>query len=82
MYNERGEYVSPFGNGSVTPYRTDHWPHGFTGGPGIQPKLYSTKQTPRGSVVVLGDRIISEYEMPTPHAQQLADWLNDRRKHG
>jgi hypothetical protein len=44
------------------------------------PKLYSTKQTPRGSVVVLGDRIISEHEMPTEHAQQQADWLNHRRK--
>lgn len=44
-------------------------------------KLYSIQQTPRGSVVVLGDRIISDYEMPTPHAQQLADWLNDRKKH-
>lgn len=47
-----------------------------------EPKLYSTKQTPRGSVVVLGDRIISEHEMPEAHAQQQADWLNDRRKHG
>jgi hypothetical protein len=45
-------------------------------------KLYSTKQTPRGSVVVLGDEIISEHEMPTAIAQQQADWLNDRRKHG
>jgi hypothetical protein len=44
-------------------------------------KLYSLKQTPRGSVVVLGDHIVSDYEMPTPHAQQLADWLNDRKKH-
>lgn len=43
------------------------------------PKLYTIKQTPRGSVVVLGDRIISEYEMPTPHAQELADWLNHRK---
>jgi hypothetical protein len=42
-------------------------------------KLYSTKQTPRGSVVVLGDRIISEHEMPTDIAQQQADWLNHRK---
>jgi hypothetical protein len=42
-------------------------------------KLYSTKQTPRGSVVVLGDRIISEHEMPTDIAQQTADWLNHRK---
>jgi hypothetical protein len=51
----------------------------------LRPKtshLYSTKQTPRGSVVVLGDRIISEHEMSEAHAQQQADWLNDRRKHG
>jgi hypothetical protein len=41
--------------------------------------LYSTKQTPRGSVVVLGDRIISEHEMPTAIAQQTADWLNHRK---
>jgi hypothetical protein len=41
--------------------------------------LYSTKQTPRGSVVVLGDRIISEHEMPTAIAQQQADWLNHRK---
>jgi hypothetical protein len=47
-------------------WRTDH--------------LYSTKQTPRGSVVVLGDQIISEHEMPTATAQQQADWLNHRRK--
>jgi hypothetical protein len=47
-------------------WRTDH--------------LYSTKQTPRGSVVVLGDRIISEHEMPTAIAQQTADWLNHSRK--
>jgi hypothetical protein len=45
-------------------------------------RLYSTKQTPRGSVVVLGDRIISEHEMPEAHAQQQADWLNDRKKNG
>jgi hypothetical protein len=45
-------------------------------------KLYSIQQTPRGSVVVLGSRIISEHEMPTEHAQQQADCLNDRRKHG
>jgi hypothetical protein len=43
------------------------------------PKLYSTKQTPRGSVVVLGDCIVSEYEMPTAIAQQQADWLNHRK---
>jgi hypothetical protein len=43
-------------------------------------KLYSTKQTPRGSVVVLGDEIISEHEMPTAIAQQEADWLNHSRK--
>jgi hypothetical protein len=43
-------------------------------------RLYSTKQTPRGSVVVLGDRIISEHEMPTAIAQQTADWLNHSRK--
>jgi hypothetical protein len=43
------------------------------------PKLYSIKQTPRGSVVVLGDRIISEHEMPTAIAQQTADWLNHRK---
>lgn len=61
-------------------YVPEHFPHGFTGGPGLPKKhLYSLQQTPRGSVVVLGDRIISEYEMPTPHAQQLADWLNDRK---
>jgi hypothetical protein len=41
--------------------------------------LYSIKQTPRGSVVVLGDRIISEHEMPTAIAQQQADWLNHRK---
>jgi hypothetical protein len=61
-------------------YVEDHWPHGFTGGPGIPKKLYSTKQTPRGSVVVLGDQIISEHEMPEAHAQQQADWLNHSRK--
>jgi hypothetical protein len=47
--------------------------------PPRQPALYSTKQTPRGSVVVLGDRIISEHEMPTAIAQQTADWLNNRK---
>ena len=44
-----------------------------------QPTLYSTKQTPRGSVVVLGDRIISEHEMSEAIAQQAADWLNHRK---
>lgn len=44
-----------------------------------QPRLYSIQQTPRGSVVVLGDRVVSEYEMPTPIAQQTADWLNHRK---
>jgi hypothetical protein len=66
MRNERGEYVSPFGNALVEPLR--------------YPRLYSTKQTPRGSVVVLGDRIISEHEIPTAIAQQTADWLNHSRK--
>jgi hypothetical protein len=47
--------------------------------PPRQPTLYWTKQTPRGSVVVLGDQIISEHEMPTEHAQQQADWLNHRK---
>jgi hypothetical protein len=47
--------------------------------PPRHPTLYSTKQTPRGSVVVLGDRIISEHEMPTAIAQQTADWLNNRK---
>lgn len=47
--------------------------------PPRKPALYSTKQTPRGSVVVLGDRIISEYEMSTAIAQQQADWLNHRK---
>jgi hypothetical protein len=42
-------------------------------------KLYSTKQTPRGSVVVLGDHIISEHEMSDAEAQQQADWLNHRK---
>jgi hypothetical protein len=41
--------------------------------------LYSTKQTPRGSVVVLGDRIITD-EMTTEEAQREADWLNHPRK--
>jgi hypothetical protein len=65
MLNERGEYISPFGDAPVEPLR--------------YPKLYSTKQTPRGSVVVLGDRIVSDYEMPTDIAQQTADWLNHRK---
>lgn len=39
--------------------------------------LYTTKQTPRGSVVVLGDKLISEQEEPRPgRAQLTADWLN------
>lgn len=48
--------------------------------PAKQPKLYSTKQTPRGSVVVLGDRIISEHEMSEAIAQQAADWLNHKKR--
>jgi hypothetical protein len=40
--------------------------------------LYSTKQTPRGSVVVLGDRLVSD-ELTTEEAQHAADWLNYRK---
>jgi hypothetical protein len=43
------------------------------------PKLYSTKQTPRGSVVVLGDEVVFEYEMSHKEAQEAADWLNHRK---
>jgi hypothetical protein len=66
MLNEYGEYISPFGDAPVELLR---YPR----------HLYSTKQTPRGAVVVLGDRIISEHEMPTAIAQQTADWLNHRK---
>lgn len=54
------------------------WPFDTVDAPPA-PKLYSTKQTPRGSVVVLGDQIVSEHEMPTAIAQQQADWLNHRK---
>jgi hypothetical protein len=43
-------------------------------------RLYTLKQTPRGSVVVLGDEVVFEYEMSHKEAQEAADWLNDRRK--
>ncbi len=46
------------------------------------PRLYSIKRSPRGAVVVCGDRVITETEMPESIAQQTADWLNDRKKHG
>ncbi|WP_368508136.1 hypothetical protein [Bradyrhizobium lupini] len=42
-------------------------------------RLYSIKHTPRGAVVVQGDRIISDHEMPIAIAQQTADWLNHRK---
>jgi hypothetical protein len=44
-----------------------------------EPKLYATKRTPGGSVVVFGDHVISEYEMPEYLALQLAAWHNGRK---
>lgn len=57
-------------------YNPDHWPHGFTGGPGLKAKpTYEIKRSPRGSVVISGARLVTD-EMSTASAAVAATWLN------